>query len=649
MEDRIIYYPKTDLAVFWELEKVCKAIERYKKEDPNNIIDIIELYNIRKLIEHDIKLEEWSDDKFEQIKKDTEKYNAKVAKFFKNINKDNVYGYYLSLDFSYEHSFWDIIEQFKLYVSVGDHLIKNLIDKKIDYLHIILRHKGLVDKYKVTIRNILLDKPHSAHFIIDKYIPKYTLTREIEIHLPENLTTDDKENIINKYLDCENPNLNYVELICQNKDDKNGLLLSPKTKLKAKKLREKLTEEIFKKENTISLEYGLIFTLSNEDNIEPFSIKRENNITRYIYCSKYIRGCTNIELVKNFIVLFVWMNKHFLVDLISKTNEVGGLEYVTSNHSKNSYTGFWAFKYKEQISIGQTKLYYKQLNNMDTSFEQVLKNFYESYIKEKYNYEAHTLSMPLSEDTWLNKCRVIIPEIEAIIRQYNTFIENDKVDFELTGLIKPFSITEAKSLLENKYYEVNYDSTSLSKILRNMFNTSSPLYKDDTFGDLLYNKKKTPYGGYKDYQKKEIDLLISEEIIVKDSNEEISLASEEYYWILRSLWEYRACSYWRYNEEGRALLDQMSEKGWLIKSDKLLTKEEQKYFSYYLDNKEFTNGPAYRNHYSHGTTPPAEKEFEHEVAYYTFLRLLSIVILKISDDLWSACCAIYNYQTNKSK
>ena len=69
--------------------------------------------------------------------------------------------------------------------------------------------------------------------------------------------------------------------------------------------------------------------------------------------------------------------------------------------------------------------------------------------------------------------------------------------------------------------------------------------------------------------------------------------------ILKSLWEYRACSYWHYSEKGMRYLDEMLNKGWLVKSDNLLTKEEKRYFSYYMDNEEFTNGFAYRNLYAH--------------------------------------------------
>lgn len=87
-------------------------------------------------------------------------------------------------------------------------------------------------------------------------------------------------------------------------------------------------------------------------------------------------------------------------------------------------------------------------------------------------------------------------------------------------------------------------------------------------------------------------------------------------------------------------LDEMLNKGWLIKSDNLLTKEEKRYFSYYMDNGEFTNGFAYRNLYAHGCIISEDDTNKHHIAYLVFLRLLTILILKIEDDLQCATRAL---------
>lgn len=59
-----------------------------------------------------------------------------------------------------------------------------------------------------------------------------------------------------------------------------------------------------------------------------------------------------------------------------------------------------------------------------------------------------------------------------------------------------------------------------------------------------------------------------------------------------------------------------------------MTKEEKQYFSYYMDNGEFTNGFAYRSLYTHGCIISEEDTEKHHIAYFIFLRLLTILILK---------------------
>lgn len=65
----------------------------------------------------------------------------------------------------------------------------------------------------------------------------------------------------------------------------------------------------------------------------------------------------------------------------------------------------------------------------------------------------------------------------------------------------------------------------------------------------------------------------------------------------------------------------------------LFSKSEQSYFNYFLNKSEFTNGLDLRNSYLHGTQANPEEVQKHEYAYFTYLKLLVLVLLKIEDDL----------------
>lgn len=64
----------------------------------------------------------------------------------------------------------------------------------------------------------------------------------------------------------------------------------------------------------------------------------------------------------------------------------------------------------------------------------------------------------------------------------------------------------------------------------------------------------------------------------------------------------------------------------------LLSPAERDYFSYYLNNEKFTNGPAIRNNYGHGTTPSYSEERQKE-KYFLLLVLFVLLLLKKSENL----------------
>lgn len=65
----------------------------------------------------------------------------------------------------------------------------------------------------------------------------------------------------------------------------------------------------------------------------------------------------------------------------------------------------------------------------------------------------------------------------------------------------------------------------------------------------------------------------------------------------------------------------------------LFSKPEQSYFNYCLNKSEFTNGLDLRNSYLHGTQASHDETNVHGNAYFTYLKLIFLALLKIEDDL----------------
>ena len=645
MDTYVQFFSKDDLSVGYNLSMAEKRIKEVSEGDqPTEIDRVVELWHIRCLFKENCRLRQWTDEEFNQLKTKVDGFDNIIAQFFNQINPDNLRKEYESLQWGYKKAFWEIIDSFNLYKIIGKDILKEIIADNPNSLHDVLSCKGLLEKFKGTIREVLLNDNKSAELLLEEYTKKRD-RHESKLFFPSNLTIADKEQIINNYLDCSEPNLNYVRLILQVKNSITGIILSPQTRLKAEKLASKFNDDFWENNPGAAFHWStdIYFTDEAEQALDVSFDDTCNNI-RYTYSVKYIEGCNNIQRIGNCASYFGWLNEHGLLNLVNKPCETNTIEQIVieTDTGRFSYPTNTLFKQKNCLALYQLHGYNNVLKKLNGSFEKELKQFYEIYLKDEFGYPGLAISFPREDYSALEKCRILCPELDNVVKQYNVFVENDDIDKDLIRLSNPVKVEDGISLFEYKYYELADGKNELGFILWDLFGASEFLsyvepFKEKnyhSFVDLLQNEDKVLYNNYQDFQKPNIDRLIDKSIISVDDEGSLHINNDKQIGVLKELWEYGVCSYWHYDEPERQYLDELCDKGWVTKDGHLLSKPERDYFSYYLDNSKFTNGPAYRNHYAHGSNPPADDENTHMKVYLVFLRLLTIIILKIRDDLW---------------
>ena len=650
MESHVHFFSKDDLSVGYNLSMAEKRIKEISEGNkPTEIDRVVELWHIRQLFKENCRFQKWTDEHYNQLKTIVDGFDRIIAQFFYQINPDNLRKEYESLQWGYKKAFWEIIDSFKLYKLIGKDILKEILADNPNNLCYALSCKGLVEKFKVTIREVLLNDNKSAEFLLDEYTKKKDWHAS-QLFFPSNLTIADKEQIINNYLDGNEPNLNYVRLISQVKNSNDGIKLSPQTRLKAEKRASKINDDFWKNNPGTFSHWStdIYFTDETEKTLDV-SFDEKCNKIKYTYSVKYIEGCDNIQRVGNCASYFGWLNEHGLLDLVNKPRETNTIEQILIDTGRYSYPTNSLFQQKNWLSLYQLHGYNNVLKKLNSSFEKELKQFYENYLQEEFGYTGLTISFPRDDYSALEKCRVLYPNLDDVVKQYYSFVEYDDIDRDLIRLSSPVKVEDGISLFTNKYYELIDGNNELGFILWDMFGASNSLlsyvdpFKDKnyhSFVDLLQNEKEVLYSNYQDYQKPHIDRLINNSIITSDTEGTLHFYDEKRIQVLKELWEFGVCSYWHYDEPEQQYIEELFAKGWLTKDDHLLSKPERDYFSYYLDNSVFTNGPALRNHYAHGSNPPADDENTHMEVYLVFLRLLAIIIIKIYDDLWLAKKAI---------
>ena len=155
------------------------------------------------------------------------------------------------------------------------------------------------------------------------------------------------------------------------------------------------------------------------------------------------------------------------------------------------------------------------------------------------------------------------------------------------------------------------------------------LKADDAASLLIENH--VAYADFHDYQKQTVDHLIKLGVLV-DTGTRVRIANAEQFLIHKSLFTTQAVSYYHLSDAGRAEADAMVARGWVTRRASLLTEAEGKYFNYFLNKVDFSNGPELRNKYLHGSQANADGEDAHFHTYITALRLTVALVIKLNDD-----------------
>ena len=245
--------------------------------------------------------------------------------------------------------------------------------------------------------------------------------------------------------------------------------------------------------------------------------------------------------------------------------------------------------------------------------------------------EGFTLSIPSENSTFLEKVRTICSEIDSILRQFNTYIENGEIDRELLEISRNSPIIEnIPSFLEKKYGYI--EDRELLNISEYLFSDQSQLgYIENkegysNFEELIINED-VLISDFPDYNRVLINLLIEKNIIYKNEHGYIRL-EEDITKILKDFYYNKVICINYYKNS--SVLDSLILNGKVVCESKLFSRQEQEYLNFLLNDRLFDNAPALRNKYSHGNNPIDLEE--HEKDYFQILKVIILIIIKINEE-----------------
>lgn len=634
-EERVHFYSANDLSVYTNIETMEKVVKAYEEgRRPVSINDYLEMFHIVQFVEHGKYPENWDESRVSGIKQ----YKAKVAAYFSQLKSEDFPVFYKDADIEYESTIWQIIDQFKIKGLITENGLREILKDEAWRLRDLLKFRWIVENNNGLLTQLLKEYGNTAEWLLDQYVAEDKFGNKTTLFFPKSLSLQDKDEIIHRYVNSDDANLNYVRLVLQAKRS-SEFSLSPQT-IKDARIREReLNEEVLKYGCVHVTSYGVTLTNKLDAPVKELQ-KKEDGSSLLVYNKNLIDACQYSFIIYYCGMVFEFTDEYGFISLISKMSDADTIERVVGLVAKNAYFITSVFRIGEDIAHLQMQALEAALKDTDRSIEGAIKFFYEDYLKSVYGYDGFSLTLPKKDDNLILKIRSLAIEMDSVAHQYNCYIKHGSIDQDIIELEAPCKITETKSLISHRYCVQNKNNNDVWYLIRLFFGSQSMLHyvepcKDmhlSNFYALLKKGIDVKYNSYKFYQKQDIDYLIKNGYLLIDEHGILRCDKMKEIEILRHLYIYGACSYWGYPKEERAILDEMVSKGWIEYDNHLLSPAERDYFSYYLNNEKFTNGPAIRNNYAHGTTP-SYSEKKHLQNYLQLLVLFIMLLLKISEDL----------------
>jgi 23S rRNA U2552 (ribose-2'-O)-methylase RlmE/FtsJ len=636
--NRVEFFSKEDMAAGHQLSKGEHILRKETLSNYTDINDILELYNIKKYIDNDLYLRDWTQEDIEDFKQKVTEYGKIIGQFISKIDNNNIVDLYEKTQHGYISTFWEIVNNQRVFKRISKSNFSNILSNESHLIHEILKHKALVSHYDTEIKSFLLSYSQSAEILLSIYEVQDNFGR-VQKFVPKSLTIEDKENIVSTYLDSTNVNLNYIGLI-QNVRNGTNFRISDKTRLKAKRLHTIKTKEFFAEKR--GMEYGVSVTFPENASKIKDGFFDENFIAHYSYSLDFIKQNNNpYKLFQNFKYLFEYTDNQNRISLVSKKTQMGFFERIMGVHSQNEYRGGTAFNLSEMTSHVQIVAYNKLLGDLNNSLEKILYFVFTTVFQEKYIFADNARFSIPTATSYFEKVRLLAPEFESALKQFKLFVKDGIIDFELLQMSStPTAIKDIPSINDKKYIYFNEKNETIVGCSNLFFSDQTLLayvepYREEkyhTFFDLIANKK-VKFSNYEDHQKPQLTYLIDNGFISIDSNGFIQILNPARVLILKDLNDNEVGSYYHYPTDIQQEAKQMEIENIINFESTLFSKPEQAYFNYFLNKSEFTNGLDLRNSYLHGTQAHPDELEKHEYAYFTYLKLLFLAMLKIDDDL----------------
>lgn len=633
---RVVFYSASDLSTGGHLQDAEPILRSFNPgQSHQDVNDVLEMYNIQLYIDAGCGLRAWTEDDVKSFKETVSDFKPFIVGYMSQINEHSFRSVYHQVEDELKPSFWKVFSMYKVYERVPASLIKDELAKDENLIEIILENPALVKAYDDVISDYMRGNKDCIDLLLSAYLLELDFP-EKKPNIPASLTLEDKDQLIRAFIDSTTPNISLLRIIEQAKDG-NELRISDENRLKARQKTDTLYAQMVTGANWFHYSIGIEFQNPETDNELQLVVGANNDYT-YRYKESTIRGFNDEQLVTMFVTYFEYLDKKMMMTMpFNYVTDMVLLEYLVGYHSKRDYPITSAFNFRQQGSVLKMAFFRNYLKGRGKRLEDLLSWYYQEHLRDKYGLPTYNILLAAEDADIVHKIQILNPIIENVLKRYDLFANKGEVNEGLLKYYKGVHLTDTKSILQKKYVYAVDECRELFWQIRILFHQGEMMDKlpnDFTGQHNLFNTIRHCRVKYDDYdvrEKEKLDCLIEQGLIKTDDNGVLVLADDGRIAALYDLFHDQVISYWTHPKVVQDALDDMIGKGMLYSEDKLFTQPEKKYLNFLLNDKQFTNGPAFRNAYMHGDVPNVDGN-AHEATYNYLLMVFVCVLLKIESE-----------------
>ena len=646
MKYLVKFYSVQDRSVPHYLPRALKLVKTLRPTKQRYTLnEILELYNVSLFIEAKVYFKAWTKAEKKNFIGSENAIKRIIHRYFGSMDKNNFVRRTAKLAHIYQEDFLKLYASHRLDGIMSEKQFARAAKACAIPLTTLLKNSYIVNKYTNYLKRRLLSSPKNAEILLEAYVIDGQDDKG-KLSIPTEVSEGEKSDLIEQYIDSKSPNYNYLQQINVIRNNPKQLVIPDPIRLKAKERLQAEESGLFAaSDNLLSVQYKVKIDKEQDEIVVQKGSGTSLDIS---YSGKWLKEKMDPGTVlNNFIHVFEFVDKTMRIVLTRQASELGILERISMQAVETYQTGI-AFETKETFTDATLHIYYNFLNANGKSLEYAIKWFYSTCLKQEFGINNFAITMPSKRTTWLEKCRLVVTELESIAKQYTLYVQHKEINHDLLEISsRPLRYASVPSLVEKKYIYPKEESQDVNNMLYYLFSDQSGLgyvredLSEPTLFDLLSKNPNIKYNDFANYQRDGLKYLIGHNLLKKDTGI-ISIGDKTKVRVLSDIYQKGFVAYSNIDIVMRKAIDAMvgADNLRFASKDTLLSSQEADYFDYYL-NRKFTNGPNLRNSYSHGSQSNSKKEDVHKKNYMTILKLLILLTIKINDEL---CYVDTNHQ-----